>query len=316
MAAGLAAVMLAVLAVGWWTGSRSSGPPRTTDVRGEQSGGRVAGTAVPARSHTSPEQAAIASLVQEALAEAQQLTARFPRQAEVWHAAAVAHYELGRATEAERYWKRVLELDPEAHDTYRWLAYVAMDRGQYAQAAELYRQLLARDPASADARLGLAETCVQLGDMAAARRLLEQESQGEQLEAGPACLLLGQVCLELHDYGPAKESFLKAARLMPRAPQPYYGLSQACARLGEAGQSADYQRRFRKLAAQERRAPRDTAAVFADLAEACVKTPGILAALAETYAACGEHREAERLQRRAAEIRQATSAEERRHARP
>ena len=69
--------MLAVLAVGWWTGSRSSGPPRTTDVRGEQSGGRVAGTAVPARSHTSPEQAAIASLVQEALAEAQQLTARY-----------------------------------------------------------------------------------------------------------------------------------------------------------------------------------------------------------------------------------------------
>ena len=35
------------------------------------------------------------------------------------------------ATEAERYWNRVLELDPKAHDTYRWLAYVAMDRGQY-----------------------------------------------------------------------------------------------------------------------------------------------------------------------------------------
>lgn len=316
VAAGLTAVVLAVLAVGWWIKSTSSGPPATTGLRGEPPRAQAAGKAVPAQSPTSPEQAAIAALLQEALAEAQQLTVRFPRRAEAVHAAAVAYYELGRATEAERYWNRVLELDPKAHDTYRWLAYVAMDRGQYAQAAAFYRQLLARDPDSADARLGLAETYVQLGDMPAARRLLEQEAQGEQPEAGPACLLLGQVCLELHDYGPARESFLKAARLMPRAPQPYYGLSQACARLGEAAQSADYQRRFRKLAAQERRALRDTAAVPADLAEARGKTPGILAALAETYAACGERQEAERLQRRAAEIRQAASAEERRHARP
>lgn len=306
----------ALVAVGWWAWFNPAGPPPPVDSLRAPPGRQPVGEERPAASPPSPPQGAIAALLQEVLDQARQLAARFPRRVEACHAAAVAHYELGRAREAERYWEQVLELDPTAYDTYRWLAYVAMDRGQYGRAAELYQQLLAREPASSDARLGLAEAHIGLGDMSAARRLLEPLAVAGQPDAAPALLLLGQVCLELQDYRGAKEHYLQAAHLMPRAPEPQYGLAQACARLGEADQSAEYQRRFRNLTAQGKRTRRDTTAVQADLAEARAKAAGILRALGETYAACGAFPEAERLRRRAAELQPADPAEEQRHANP
>ena len=317
----LAGVTLAVLAVGWWwTRCTSSGPPpqALSPRRGTGPLPRVQ-RGKRARFKNSPEQAAIAVLVQEALAEVQQLTARFPRHAEACHAAAVAHYELGTLRDRSG---AVLEPRPGAGPKGPRHVPLAGLRGDGPGPVSAGRRVLSptagRVPASADARLGLAETCVGLGDMPAARRLLEQEAKAAQPGSGTGpARRRGRSVLELHDYGPAKESFLKAARLMPRAPQPYYGLSLACARFGEADQSADYQRRFRSLAAQERRAPRDTAQpCLRDLAEARVKAAGILTALAETYTACGKGPEAELSARVRSEIRQAGSTEERRHARP
>ncbi len=55
---------------------------------------------------------------------------------------------------------------------------------------------------------------------------------------------VGQIHLELQQYRQAQEWFEKAARFMPRAPQPYYGLANASARLGEREKAAEYRRKF------------------------------------------------------------------------
>ena len=56
------------------------------------------------------------------------------------HAMAVAHYELTRMQSAEHWWKRTSELDPRFLEGYRWLAYIAMDRGRLRGSNESLRE--------------------------------------------------------------------------------------------------------------------------------------------------------------------------------
>jgi tetratricopeptide (TPR) repeat protein len=253
-------------------------------------------------SPATPEQAEAAALICEAMNEATRLAKRFPQRVGAHHSLAVAHYELGRFTEAEQCWNRVLQLEPNESEAYRWLAYVAMDRGEYSQAAELYRKLVALDPSSEDGRFGLAEACINLGELDTARRLLQQDALPDRRESAPAFLLLGQICLELRQYDQAKKHYLIAARWMPRAPQPHFGLATACAKLGETEQAAEHRQLFRKLSEAERRARGTARGVRADLADVRGKASRILTTVGETYAAFGEMQEVERLRQRVVEI--------------
>lgn len=302
----LAAVGIAVSGP-WWAGSR---PPAGFPAAAPHAGGveRRPAAGGDSGADSTTEQAGIAALLQEALDEAQRLMRCFPERAGSCHALALANYELGHTTEAARWWRRALELEPDRIEAHRWLAYVATDKGEYQRAADSYRQVLERDPASLDARFGLAEASWNLGDLETARRLLEQEPVRPRPEAAPMFLLLGQVYLELRRYHPARENFLKAAQFMPRAPQPYYGLSTACARLGEVEQSALYRDKFRELAQAEQRAQSDLVGVRADLSEVRRKAAKILAIVGDTYAAYGEGQAAETLRRRAAALEQARRA--------
>ena len=122
-----------------------------------------------------------------------------------------------------------------------------MDRGDYAAAMSLYEKALAIDPRYGDARLGVSEALVAQGNLAGALQWLEKTDLPLESTSAPAFLLRGQIHLELQQYEQAQEWFEKAARFMPRAPQPYYGLANASARLGEREKAAEYRRTFQEL---------------------------------------------------------------------
>ena len=90
-----------------------------------------------------------------------------PQDAELWHRKGVIHRHRGESSEAERSWRRILELKrPEkycsfddglyGHITWRNLAHLAAERGDHAEAIRLWEAVLAecRGDREALAKLG------------------------------------------------------------------------------------------------------------------------------------------------------------------
>ena len=90
-----------------------------------------------------------------------------PQDAELWHRKAVIHRQRGESSEAERSWRRILELKrPEqycsfddgiyGHITRRNLAVLAAERGDHAEATRLWEAVLAECPGDRQALAKLA----------------------------------------------------------------------------------------------------------------------------------------------------------------
>jgi tetratricopeptide (TPR) repeat protein len=71
-------------------------------------------------------------------------------------AAVVLHYHLRRVDEAEKLYSRAVELDPETIDALENLGVVNFDRGRYEAAEKWFRKVLALDPQRGKARRYLA----------------------------------------------------------------------------------------------------------------------------------------------------------------
>ena len=78
-----------------------------------------------------------------------------------------------RPEEAEGFFRRALELDPQAAEVQLGLADLLMARHQAAEAARLYRRVVALQPSSPEARLRLAGALVAAGSYSEARQELE-----------------------------------------------------------------------------------------------------------------------------------------------
>jgi tetratricopeptide (TPR) repeat protein len=156
---------------------------------------------------SSPEERQMIGLLREGCEAAERLVADHPSDSSSCHAMAVAHFELSRAQAAEQWWKRAIEIDPQFIEGYRWLAYIAMERGEYAEAKNLYLQALTIDPTYVDGRFGVSEALVAQGNFTEALQWLEKADLPLEPASGPAFLLLGQIHLELQQYEQARECF-------------------------------------------------------------------------------------------------------------
>ncbi|MHB8973109.1 MAG: tetratricopeptide repeat protein [Pirellulaceae bacterium] len=255
-----------------------------------------------AKAASSPEEQQMIALLREGCEAAERLAAAHPSDPSSCHAMAVAQYELNRMEAAQQWWQRATEIDPQFVEGYRWLAYIAMDRGNFAEAVTLYQQALVIDPTHADARFGLSEALVAQGDFTGALQWLEKAKLPLEPASGPAFLLLGQIHLELQQYGQAQECFAKAARLMPRAPQPYYGLSNASALLGESEKSAEYLRKFQELRQAQKASRSTTQGIAGDREDVRRKVARILVVVGEAAARVGDFTEAEKHWQHAAQV--------------
>ncbi|MHB8955856.1 MAG: tetratricopeptide repeat protein [Pirellulaceae bacterium] len=251
---------------------------------------------------SSPEERQLIALLEESCKSAERWAASHPNDPGSCHAMAVAEYELNRTQAAEGWWKRATQLDPQFLEGYRWQAYIAMERGDFAAAVDLYQRALAIDPAHVDARLGLSEALVAQGDFTGALKWLGEAPPPLEPAAAPVFLLLGQIHLELQQYRQALECFENAARLMPRAPQPYYGLSNAYARLGEPEKAAEHLRTFQELSRSQEKSRHDSPGATADRDKVRQKAARILVVVGEAAARMDDLPTAEQHWRRATQV--------------
>jgi tetratricopeptide (TPR) repeat protein len=249
---------------------------------------------------TSPAEKAAIATIGEAISLADELVKQNPDDPRGCHAMGLAQYGLSRMKSAESWWRRALDVDPRFVEAYRWLAYIAMDRGEYGQAAELYRKALSLDPTHADAGLGLAEALRNEGDFKAASETLRRMELPMEAQSAPAFLLQGQIDLELREYAAAKESFAAAVKLLPSAPQPHYGLAMACSRLGERDLAATHLQKFKECSQAEKEMRGEAEGSAADVQSLRQKAAYSLVVVGNAYAAAGRMEEAEKIWRQAA----------------
>jgi Flp pilus assembly protein TadD len=140
-----------------------------------------------------------------------------------------------------------------------------------------------------------------LGKPAQAVPELEQE-----LHIAPKAYLdffiLGQAYLQLNAYGKAKQSYEKAAQLQPDDWHAYYGLADACEKLGESEQAEGYRETFQRLKSAELEDFYRGLRAHDDLAAVGQRVSEVHCRAGRAYCDAADFRKAEQHWRRAAAI--------------
>ncbi|MBN2474204.1 MAG: tetratricopeptide repeat protein [Pirellulales bacterium] len=241
----------------------------------------------------------IEPLKEEAIAVAVRLTKDFPNCPEPFRLLAGVHKELGNSTEADRWLRRCLELDPQDPAAIDALAQIAFDKAEYQQAAALWRRVVELAPENAGGYSGLGQALVCSGEAEDAIAAL-----GKYLELSPGSshghLLLGQQYLQLKDYQKAKSHYEAALAIQPNYFNAYYGLAMASARLGEKEASEQAMEKFRQLKVREMQALKDRDNNFDDLVSLRRSVARTHTRMGRFYSGEADAAEAEALWRRAA----------------
>jgi superkiller protein 3 len=204
----------------------------------------------------------------------------------------------GNSTEAEKYWKKALELNPKRPDAYNGMGWIALEKGEYEKAIAFWRKALEINPEMPSVHNCIAQTLIILGRYDEVIKEAEEElkiSPGSSL----SYFLLGQGYLKQNEYDKAKQYYEKAIEIQPDYMNAYYGLFTACSRLKMQDEAEIYMTVFKKLKAEERKVLMDRNKAFDDIVT-------IRKMLAETYNDAeqiyekhGNHQEAEKLLTRA-----------------
>jgi len=185
-------------------------------------------------------------LQREAEQTVDELVARYPDLPSALHVAAMAHSQFRRTAEAERLWKRCIELAPQNEDYYVNLAAVAMDRGNNEFAVTTLQQAMKLGQASPDLLHHLAVALMELGRFSEAE-LTAQEGLAQRPESGPLKLVLGQVQLKLGKYQEAEESLRSALASGAEGPSVYFAIGNACARQGKREEADEFLKHYQAL---------------------------------------------------------------------
>lgn len=273
--------------------SKSTDTPKTTpDTRQppvrHESAVSLASIAVPATAE---------QLQDEAERVASELRSRFPNLAEALHVVALMHSKFRRTAEAEKLWRKCIELSPNDEGYYVNLAAVAMERGNCAMAAETLQQAIDAGHSSPDILHHLAVALMNLGQCEEAEAVIEKGLAAyPQFSSG--WLVLGEVQLKLGKPAEAEASLRKAIELGSRSAETYFALASACARQGKHEGAASFRKQFTELTKTQ---PLEAQQRFQVLsrAEALQTTVAVLSEAAIVHSWQGDSLEAERLLLRA-----------------
>lgn len=189
-------------------------------------------------------------LKQEAIDTAGELRARYPNFAEALHVDAVLHAQLRQTAEAEKLWRRCIELAPNHTPYYVNLATIAIDRGNSELAVETLQPLVDGGNASPDVLHHYGVALNNLGRCAEAEQAVSQV-----LAAHPGSashwIVMGQAQLKQGKAAEAEQSLRKALDLGAQTARVYFSLANACARQKKQELAAEYRQRFSELSADE-----------------------------------------------------------------
>jgi tetratricopeptide (TPR) repeat protein len=174
------------------------------------------------------------------------LSASFPSLPDVYEVKARVANWRGNSTEAEQFWQKSLELDPNYGHAYFGMAKVAAQRGKLEESVELFQRALAVMPNFLEVEIELGRALINLDRTAEAIALFEKPAKRNSLSPEALCLL-GQAYLQQKEYEQARDNYQAAVQADPQYAEAYFGLATATARLGQTEKSGEYTRKFREL---------------------------------------------------------------------
>jgi Flp pilus assembly protein TadD len=193
-----------------------------------------------------PVPASADQLKQESAFVAAALRERFPSLAQALHVVAMLHAQLRQSAEAEKLWRKCMELDPTNETYYVNVAAVAMDRGGSETAVETLERAIAAGCASRDIDYHLALGLMNLGRCDEAKAVM-QKTLATYPNSSPCWVVLGQVQLKLGEAAEAEVSLRKSMNLGPPSASLYFALANACARQGKNDEAAKFRTLFNDL---------------------------------------------------------------------
>jgi tetratricopeptide (TPR) repeat protein len=164
---------------------------------------------------------------------------RQPELAEPWLQLGLLWERKVQFDEAEKYYRRAVERDPDHFEARARLAEFLLANGKAAEAAEHFQRLHDLEPQNTGVLLGLAKARLGLGQIDAGRQALDRLLALEPQNAA-ALVERGRVALQAYRLAEAEESLRRAVTLDPLDGQACYQLSLCLRAQGHAQEAQDY----------------------------------------------------------------------------
>lgn len=180
------------------------------------------------------------------------LQQRIPNQPDPIEIAARVQFWFGNSDQAVKLWERCVQLAPQYGHAYFGMGIAAAKRGDYEAAADFLRKSLELTPTSTESQIALGDALINAGEIEEAIAVLNR-GPGPGAPSAQREALLGQACLQRHDYDAARTHYELAIRLEPCSSDAYYGLAMTYNRLGKADEAAKQMAKFKEVRATERK---------------------------------------------------------------
>lgn len=181
--------------------------------------------------------------------EAEQVTKRLEKQLpdkpESLHVAALFYAQTRQTAEAEKRWKRCIELVPKVEMYYINLAALLMERGENEEAVQTLKQALDAGFTSLPLMHHWGLALSNAGRFEEAIPVIEKSLKEDPVN-GSEWLLLGKAQLETGAVQDAEKSLHKAIDLGSNSPGAYFALGSACARLGKREEAKEYLQKYQE----------------------------------------------------------------------
>ena len=156
------------------------------------------------------------------------------------------YHQFGNRSEAAKWWRKVLKVDPQRTDVSLRLATVAAEKGDYEQVVELCQRARRVGSLSLGLHQRLARAFLELGKPQEAAEVLQDSIQNHPRDA-VSHNMSGEAYLQLKQYDKAVGSYERTLALAPNDSRACYGLTLALDRSGQTEKAQQYREKFREI---------------------------------------------------------------------
>jgi superkiller protein 3 len=248
----------------------------------------------------SPIPAVPQALFEEAARFVDCLVRAFPDKPDALELKARLLYWFGKSKLAVESWEECLRLDPKYAYAHVGIGMAAAAQEDYGRAVMSLRKAVELEPGYFPARVELAKALIALNQPKDVAAILEDYLRRDPRSQG--FFLLGQAHAQMQQFEKARENFEAAIQKFPNYGEAYYRLSTVYARLGQQEKAGQCLQKSRELKAEQRQDERVKKNQYDDLDAVRNRVAETYSDAAALYFAHNQHREAERLWRRAADL--------------
>lgn len=172
----------------------------------------------------------------------------FPQSSRLLFALGFANFKLDKNEEAERAFRKVIDLDPKFAPALAYLGLLRAKTGAYVEAISLYESALGADPKLAVVHHLIADTMLKQTN-ADARIIEKHLRQSAEMDPTfmPARLSLGKLFMRSQRWADAVTELEQVTKLDPSVTEAYYQLGLAYGRLKRTADAQSAMTTFKRL---------------------------------------------------------------------